>query len=182
MWKNMQLKMNEDWLSATVKNHPKLAVTLCFGTGFLAALVLLKRRNLRSLSNSALVNNQGDTNRISGEYKLVLVVRNDLNMGKGKIGAQCAHAAVSAVERCSSENMPVLRHWQKYGQPKVVLKVPDESAFYDLTKAAEAEGLITCIISDAGRTQIAPGSKTVMAIGPGPVSVINKVTGHLKLL
>lgn len=29
------------------------------------------------------------------EYKLVLIVRNDLKMGKGKACAQCSHAAVS---------------------------------------------------------------------------------------
>ncbi|KAH9502857.1 Peptidyl-tRNA hydrolase protein 2, mitochondrial [Bulinus truncatus] len=172
--------MAEDWLSAVVKNNPKLTVTLCFGAGLLTAYVLCKRKLLKS--SPGVLNGRGDGSNVTGEYKLILVVRNDLNMGKGKIGAQCAHAAVAAVERCSRENLPVLRHWQKYGQPKVVVKVNEESAFYELSKAADAEGLITCVISDAGRTQIAPGSKTVMAIGPGPVSVINKVTGHLKLL
>lgn len=29
------------------------------------------------------------------EYKMVMVVRNDLKMGKGKACAQCSHAAVS---------------------------------------------------------------------------------------
>lgn len=39
-----------------------------------------------------------------------------------------------------------------------------------------------CVIKDAGRTQIAPGSKTVLSIGPGPASLIDQCTGHLKLL
>ena len=30
------------------------------------------------------------------EYKMVLIVRNDLKMGKGKACAQCSHAAVSS--------------------------------------------------------------------------------------
>lgn len=35
---------------------------------------------------------------------------------------------------------------------------------------------------DAGRTQIAAGSLTVLAIGPAPVKEVDAVTGHLKLL
>lgn len=33
------------------------------------------------------------------EYKMVMVVRNDLKMGKGKACAQCSHAAVSIWRR-----------------------------------------------------------------------------------
>ena len=32
-----------------------------------------------------------------------------------------------------------------------------------------------------GRTQIAPGSHTVLAVGPAPGSMVDKVTGNLKL-
>lgn len=71
-----------------------------------------------------------------------------------------------------------------------------------LALQARQAGLESHIIRDAGRTQIARGSKTVVGIGPGrlhvaaaefaclltcsvvagPVGVINQVTGHLKLL
>ena len=46
---------------------------------------------------------------------------------------------------------------------------------------AKSQKLITSLIFDAGRTQIAAGSMTVLAVGPGPASVIDSVTGHLKL-
>lgn len=52
----------------------------------------------------------------------------------------------------------------------------------ELEKKAQELGLITKKICDAGRTQVEPGSITVLGIGPAPVSVVNKVTGHLKLL
>ena len=37
-------------------------------------------------------------------------------------------------------------------------------------------------VEDAGRTQIAAGSQTVLAIGPAPVKIIDQITSHLKLL
>jgi peptidyl-tRNA hydrolase, PTH2 family len=36
-----------------------------------------------------------------------------------------------------------------------------------LQKAAEKKGLINYMIRDAGRTQIAAGSRTVLGVGPG---------------
>ena len=47
---------------------------------------------------------------------------------------------------------------------------------------AQLKGLVTYIVEDAGRTQIAAGSKTVLAIGPAPVEAFESLTGHLKLL
>ena len=47
---------------------------------------------------------------------------------------------------------------------------------------AKSLGLITAIIQDAGRTQIEAGSKTVVAVGPGPEDQIDQVTRHLGLL
>ena len=35
----------------------------------------------------------------TGEMKMVLVVRSDLKMGKGKIGAQCGHAVLGAYKK-----------------------------------------------------------------------------------
>lgn len=43
----------------------------------------------------------------------------------------------------------------------------------------------SCLVDlqeDAGRTQIAAGSRTVLAIGPAPVRELDSITGHLKLL
>ncbi|KAJ1678591.1 hypothetical protein EV182_003742, partial [Spiromyces aspiralis] len=51
----------------------------------------------------------------------------------------------------------------------------------ELQAKATSLGLVSKSILDAGRTQIAAGSRTVLGIGPGPVGVINKATGHLKL-
>ena len=53
-----------------------------------------------------------------------------------------------------------------------------------LTLQAQAMSLGLCArtIRDAGRTQIQAGSMTVLGVGPGPKSVVDQVTGELKLL
>jgi len=117
-------------------------------------------------------------------YKMVLVVRQDLKMGKGKVAAQCSHAAVGCYKKTLKNKAAAAarRRWEHCGQTKIALKCPDEEQLMALNKRAEDFGLITCLIRDAGRTQIAPGSKTVLGIGPGPEDMINKVAGELKLL
>lgn len=52
----------------------------------------------------------------------------------------------------------------------------------ELAEKASASGLPSYIVCDAGRTQIAAGSQTVLAVGPAPKSAVDAVTGHLKLL
>lgn len=117
----------------------------------------------------------------SGEFKMILIVRTDLKMGKGKVAAQCSHAAVSAYKQVQSRNPELLKQWEYYGQPKVVVKVPDEESMLELLSHAKEVGLPVSLIQDAGRTQIAPGSRTVLSVGPGPADLVDIVTGHLKL-
>lgn len=117
----------------------------------------------------------------SGEYKMVMVVRSDLKMGKGKVAAQCSHAAVSAYKQLQRRSPELLKQWEYCGQPKVVLRAPDEDSLHELAAHARELGLSVSMIQDAGRTQIVPGSRTVLGIGPGPVNLVDKVSGHLKL-
>ncbi|XP_023233039.1 peptidyl-tRNA hydrolase 2, mitochondrial-like [Centruroides sculpturatus] len=115
------------------------------------------------------------------ECKLVLVVRNDLKMGKGKVAAQCSHASVIAYRQLQKKDPDTLRMWELSGQRKVVVKIDNESLMSELAAKARSEGLLTSLVCDAGRTQIAAGSKTVLGVGPGPENLVDKVTGHLKL-
>ena len=65
---------------------------------------------------------------------------------------------------------------------KIALQIKSEEEMFILQAAAISLGLVAEVIADAGNTQIAAGSHTVLGIGPGPKSVMDKVTGHLKLL
>lgn len=116
------------------------------------------------------------------ECKLVLVVRTDLGMTKGKIAAQCGHATLACYKRLLRAKSPMLNRWERTGQMKVALQVKSEEEMELLQAQAISLGLIAEVIQDAGRTQIAPGSHTVLGIGPAPRSIVDKVTGGLKLL
>ena len=72
--------------------------------------------------------------------------------------------------------------WDEQGSAKIVLKIFGEETLRKLQKDAENQGLPSKIIQDAGRTQIAPGSYTCCAIGPGNFSELHPLTGKLKLL
>ncbi|XP_001359227.1 probable peptidyl-tRNA hydrolase 2 [Drosophila pseudoobscura] len=115
-------------------------------------------------------------------FKMVLVVRNDLKMGKGKIAAQCGHGAVGAYQKAVTRIPRLLRAWENCGCAKIAVRVESEAELVAIKNAAERQQLNTCLIRDAGRTQIEPNSKTVLAVGPAAAVDIDRVTGHLKLL
>ncbi|XP_062122377.1 probable peptidyl-tRNA hydrolase 2 [Drosophila sulfurigaster albostrigata] len=115
-------------------------------------------------------------------FKMVLVVRNDLKMGKGKIASQCSHGAVGAYQRAVTRTPRLLRAWEQCGCAKIAVRVDSEAELMAIKRSAEQKLLNTCLIRDAGRTQIEPNSKTVLAIGPAAADDIDRVTGHLKLL
>mmetsp|Transcript_36274 Transcript_36274/g.43809 ORF Transcript_36274/g.43809 Transcript_36274/m.43809 type:complete len:177 (+) Transcript_36274:170-700(+) len=121
--------------------------------------------------------------RTDVEYKMILCVRNDLKMSKGKIAAQCSHATLGLYEEVQDlRYFHLIEHWQSQGQAKVAIKVEDEKEMLEIEAKARQAGIETYIVVDAGRTQIAPNSRTVLALGPAPKDELDAVTGHLKLL
>ncbi|MDI6721285.1 MAG: peptidyl-tRNA hydrolase Pth2 [Candidatus Aenigmarchaeota archaeon] len=111
--------------------------------------------------------------------KQVIVVRDDLKMSCGKIAAQCSHASVSAVLRSKKKNTD---EWAKEGQKKVILSVSCEKDIMELKQKCDKHGVVSCIIEDAGFTELEPGTITAIGIGPDDEKKIDKITGSLKLL
>lgn len=149
--------------------------------GFLTAAVLFRRRDYRTLSKTASETAICDTASDDGGQKMVILVRTDLNMTKGKAAAQCCHAVLSAYKQAARRSPKMLAAWEADGQPKVTLRTDSQEELEALQRRAREAGLVAESIRDAGRTQLVPGTKTVCAIGPGPIKLINLITGHLKL-
>ncbi|KAI5967756.1 hypothetical protein CANMA_002936 [Candida margitis] len=126
-------------------------------------------------------------NDIPGEVRMTLVVRQDLKMGKGKAAAQCSHATLSLYKKITNPNSEaynpeMVKRWEcGNGQAKITLQVPNQEEMDILYAQAISLGVNACIIHDAGRTQIAAGSATVLGLGPAPKKALDQITGELKL-
>lgn len=112
-------------------------------------------------------------------FKQVIVVRTDLKLGKGKLAAQVAHASLESYLRAPQKDQ---KAWLEESQKKVVLKVKSEYDLVILFDKAKRAGLPATLIKDAGLTQIPPGTKTAVGIGPAEAEKIDVITGSLSLL
>lgn len=114
------------------------------------------------------------------KHKQVIVVRADLNMSPGKLAVQVAHGSIASAERARDRGW--FKDWLLEGQKKVVVKVTDEEELRRLDEMADEFGLPHELIRDAGLTELPPGTATVLAVGPAPNELVDKITGSLPLL
>lgn len=114
--------------------------------------------------------------------KMALIVRGDLKMTKGKTGAQCAHAAIICFENASKRRSDLLSVWLSLGQPKIVLRVESLNEMEKIVRLANERNVIHGMVRDAGKTQVAAGTTTVLGLGPDTVTNIDGLVKHLKLL
>jgi PTH2 family peptidyl-tRNA hydrolase len=110
--------------------------------------------------------------------KQAIAVRTDLGMGTGKLAAQVAHASLNAYDDADESTG---REWRSGGAKKIVLKASGESQLRELAETARRERLPHALVTDAGHTQLEPGTVTALAVGPGEEHLVDRVTGDLSL-
>ncbi len=115
-------------------------------------------------------------------YKMVIVVRMDIKMSKGKMAAQTGHAAVSAAEYARKNRPEWWNPWMSEGQCKIAVKVKSEQEINELERKARNAGLPVALIVDRGLTEIPPNTLTCLGIGPAPANKVDPITGKLPLL
>lgn len=113
------------------------------------------------------------------EIKQVIVVRDDLELSRGKIAVQVAHASILGFLKSDKEKR---ERWLREGQKKIVLRVKNLEELFFVKEKAEMERIPTAIVEDAGLTEIPPGTITAVVLGPDEERKIDKVTGNLPLL
>ena len=115
------------------------------------------------------------------ELKQMIVMRKDLNMRKGKMVAQGAHASMKAT--LMHLDHPSVKQWLAGPFAKIVVSVDSEQELIDVYNSAISAGLIAALITDAGRTEFnGVATNTCIAVGPATAEQLAPITGHLKLL
>lgn len=133
--------------------------------------------------------------------KQVIVMRKDLNMRKGKMIAQGAHASMKVffdrgkVLYCY-DSAKDERWWKLLIEPiqesetlwinvkftKIVVGVENEEELFAVFNKAKEMGILCAMVQDAGLTEFKEPTYTCCAIGPDDVSKIDAITGDLQLL
>lgn len=112
------------------------------------------------------------------DLKQAIVINADLGMSKGKMAAQACHASLNAYLKSDSE---IRSEWKKIGSKKIVLETSEDD-FREIMEKAERLNIPCYKVNDAGLTELEPGSKTAIALGPDEASKIDKITGEFKLV
>ena len=118
---------------------------------------------------------------IEKDVKMVFCVNMELKMQKGKTSAQVAHAAIKLYKQLLKSNNKLLDDWESTGTKKITLKIKNIKELHDIEVKCEKMDVPCVTITDAGKTQIAAGSETIIALF-GDSKTINQITGQMKLL
>jgi PTH2 family peptidyl-tRNA hydrolase len=121
------------------------------------------------------------SDRAGTDYKMVIVLRAELRLTPGKAAAQVAHAAVSLVREGERRRGDWLAAWDRAGQKKIVLLVDTLDELESLRRRAVNRGIPAVLVEDAGFTEVPPGTKTCLGLGPAPSTEIDPITRSLAL-
>ena len=135
--------------------------------------------------------------------KMMIVMRRDLKMRKGKIAAQAGHACIDAILMALSKEGRLndfemtsdgfvlkntekpstpLSEWFEYGSAKVCVYVDSEEELLLIANKANEMGIIVSVITDAGMTEFhGVPTKTCLALEPLPAEIADLLTGNLPL-
>lgn len=100
------------------------------------------------------------------ELKMWIVVRSDLDMSTGKACAQAGHA-VGRLHLIANDRDP--EKFSAYisdAAAKITVRADSEHMLLRVEREAVAANLPACLVRDAGRSELPPGTATACAFGP----------------
>lgn len=111
-------------------------------------------------------------------YKQVIILNEDVEMTEGKRIAQACHASLSAYKKANKKEA---EEWLSSGGKKIIVGNTGQR-LEKLLQMAKDNKLPAYLVKDAGLTQIEPGTKTAVGIGPAEESKIDNITSNLRLI
>ncbi len=102
---------------------------------------------------------------------MYLVARTDIGMSPGKLGVQCGHGVQLCLREAENATVslnggyPALTEWEDKDYPKVLLS-GDEKKIEKLLRQLGETGIPHAKVVDLGRTELAPNTTTLVALGP----------------
>lgn len=125
------------------------------------------------------------------EHKQVIILRKDLNMRKGKLVAQGAHASMGAIlGQCKQDGNTLvldlkderMAPWLTGRFKKICVYVNSEKELLDIYQNAKDAGMICSLIKDAGLTEFnGVATLTAVAVGPDREDRVDAICKHLPL-
>ncbi len=112
------------------------------------------------------------------EYKLVIVMRKDLNLRVGKMIAQACHG----MEILDGLDPETKAKWERSHKKKICLRTDSQADFDEILRKTIDAGLRHHVVTDLGFTELKEPTVTCLVIGPDESSRIDAITWRLTLL
>ncbi|MDY6762057.1 MAG: peptidyl-tRNA hydrolase Pth2 [Candidatus Nanohaloarchaea archaeon] len=110
--------------------------------------------------------------------KQVIALRSDIDMSDGKKIAQACHASLGAYRTATDSHA---NQWEADGSKKAVVTAEKEE-LEQRFKEAQSQNIPAFLVTDAGETELEPGTVTALGIGPADDQTVDSITGDLSLL
>lgn len=126
-----------------------------------------------------------NNDKIQEPIKQIIVMRTDLEMGRGKMVGQGGHSVIAfALEILKEHGLlsELQEQWILQGQKKIALKVGSEKELLDIFSQAQDLGLTPRMVTDMGLTQLKGQNRTCLSIDPTFESKLEPIKKDLKLL
>lgn len=117
---------------------------------------------------------------LSDPPTMAFLCRSDLNLSSGKLAVQCAHAAVESLQRAKRTHSRMVQRWKESSSRKVCLAIDNENELEHFLTLVQEASLPFALVRDAGLTEVAPGTATVLGVGPGPRHIMDSLFRELK--
>ena len=113
------------------------------------------------------------------KFRMVAIVRADLNMPPGKMAVQVGHAFLQNYDEAHPNHKS---DYMKNNQPKIVLLAPNLETLLKIKEKADKKAIYAELVTDAAKTFFKEPTVTVLCLGPLTKTDSNNLTRGLDMM